>query len=468
MSHADIEKFLLDEIGRFFRDEKIEVSAGILCAVSGGIDSTALLVLLNEYRMRRYPSGYPLAAHYVDHRLRSAAEIADEWNSLSKTALSLGIPLSRTTLGAGEIEKLKQSRKEGIEAAARHARYRELEARLDETGYGSLALAHTLDDLSETMLTRFLQGCGVSGLHGIPPRRGAIIRPLLGVPKISLREYLSSRKIEASEDSSNTSGLFQRNRVRSRLMPEVEREFSAFRRGLKESARFFRQEEAILNEEAARRIRWTMTDSWAETSAETFFSVPEALRIRSLLILINRYLPGRHRVPRLFLTQLPGSLPLRKDSVLLAGHGFILRRQGTRLKFQASVVFQGKTRYVRRILIDSEGRVGGLRFTWHDASGADPRGGELPLTGELSSGMILLRSRRSGDFVETASGRKRIGEIFSEEKIPEHLRDTVPIVQVGRRVAGVLASVYGYTDILARDFHSGTCAARILRVERVE
>ena len=458
----------MDELDGFFSDEKIEASAGILCAVSGGTDSTALLVLLSEYRMRRFPHGYPLAAHYVDHRLRSEAEITAEWNRLSKTASELGIPLSRTDLGSGEIEKIRRSRKEGIEAAARHARYRELEARLDETGYGYLALGHTLDDLAETMLTRFLQGCGVSGLHGIPPRRGAIIRPLLGVPKNRLREFLASRGIDASEDSSNQSGLFLRNRIRSRLLPELEREFPAFRRGLKESARFFRQEEAILNEEAARRIPWRMSENSAETSAESFFSVPEALRIRSLLILINRYLPGRHRVPRLFLTQLPGSLPSRKNSVLLAGHGFILRRQGERLKFQASVVFQGKTRYVRKTVVDAAGRVGKLRFSWREAYGEAPGDGELPLSGELTGSLILLRSRRSGDCVETAAGRKRLREIFSEEKIPEHLRDIVPVVQVGKRVAGVLASIFGYNDILARDFQSGDGAARILRVERVE
>jgi len=468
MSHTDIDRLLLDELERFFVDETIETSSGILCAVSGGIDSTALLVLLSEHRMRSGPSGYPLAAHYVDHRLRSQAEIGGEWNRLSETAASLGIPLSRTDLETGEVEKLSRKRKEGIEAAARQARYRELEARLNETGYGYLALGHTLDDLAETMLTRFLQGCGVSGLHGIPQRRGAIIRPLLGVPKSSLREYLGSRGIDASEDSSNQSGLFQRNRVRSRLLPEVEREFPAFRRGLKESARFFRQEEAILNEEAARRIPWTITESSAETSAKNFFLVPEALRVRSLLALINRYLPGRHRVPRSFLTQLPGSLPPRKNSILLAGHGFILRRQGGRLKFQASVVFQGKTRYVRKILVDTGGRIGSLRFTWRAASGEAPCDGELLLPAELPGSPILLRSRRSGDVVETAAGRKSLREIFSEEKIPEHLRDSVPVVQIGDKVAGVLASVFGYNDILARGFQSGVGAARILRVERVE
>jgi tRNA(Ile)-lysidine synthetase-like protein len=468
MSYADIAACLTAEIGRFFRDEEIEPQTGILCAVSGGIDSTALFVLLSEYRRKEYPAGFPLAAHYVDHRLRSAAEITEEWRRLSKTAEYLEIPLSRSNLAVGEIEELQRSRREGVEAAARHARYRELEARLEETGYGYLALGHTLDDLSETMLTRFLQGCGVSGLHGIPPRRNAIIRPLLGVPKSALREYLSLRNIEASEDSSNQSGVYQRNRVRSRLMPDVEKEFPAFRQGMKESARIFRQEEAILNEQALRRIRWKRTDLQAETAAENFFKVPEALRIRSLLILINQYLPGRHRVPRSFLTQLPGTLPLRRESILLAGHGFILRRQGALLKFQASVVFQGKTRYVRKMLIDTGGRVGELRFTWRDSSGPAPGEGELPLTEEFLRGLILLRSRRSGDFIETSSGRKRLKMIFSEEKIPEHLRDSVPIVQVGERVAGVLASVYGYKDILSRDFRRCGSAARILRVERVE
>ena len=122
MSSAKTEEALLTIIDEFFLKESINCAAGILVGFSGGIDSTAMLYLLSRYRKRRAESSslvpqFPLFAHYVDHRLRSAAELEAEWRLLVANAAHFGIPLSRSRLAMGEIDRLQLKRREGPEAA---------------------------------------------------------------------------------------------------------------------------------------------------------------------------------------------------------------------------------------------------------------------------------------------------------------------------------------------------------------
>ena len=101
------------------------------------------------------------------------------------------------------------------------------------------------------MIARFFQGCGISGLHGIPPRRKGLIRPLLSVGKEELSRLLRDVGIAHCQDSTNPTDRFQRNRLRFNLVPAVSEEFPAYRTSLARSARVFREEEEILMEESA-------------------------------------------------------------------------------------------------------------------------------------------------------------------------------------------------------------------------
>jgi tRNA(Ile)-lysidine synthase len=194
------------ELSGLFSD--FESHRRVILAVSGGPDSTALMILAKRWRDTR-PRGAELVAATIDHRLRpeSAAEAA----AVAKLARSLGIG-HHTLVWAGKKPK------SGLQAAARTARYRLLVDLAKRLGADAIATAHTRDDQAETMLLRLAHGSGVSGLAGIRRvgERGgiAILRPLLDLPKARLVATLKKASVAYVEDPSNLDPRFARVRMR--------------------------------------------------------------------------------------------------------------------------------------------------------------------------------------------------------------------------------------------------------------
>ena len=175
-------------------------------AVSGGGDSVALLLLLQETGAR------PLAAVTVDHRLRP--EAAAEAEAVAALCAARGIP--HDTLAWDE-----PARPGNLQDRAREARLRLVAAWALGRGIGAVALGHTLDDQAETFLLRLARGSGVDGLSGMAPVRQAEglawIRPLLGVRRAALRDWLAARGVGWAEDPGNADPRFERVRARAAL-----------------------------------------------------------------------------------------------------------------------------------------------------------------------------------------------------------------------------------------------------------
>ncbi len=178
----------------------------VLVALSGGADSTALLLVLSRLAPEL---ALTLHALHVDHGLRpDSARDAEAAQALGRR---LGVPVQ---VVAATVE-----REGSLEDAARRARYAALEAHGDRIGAVRIAVGHTADDQAETVLMRLLEGGGVRGLAGIPPVRGRIVRPL-----IALRRYRLVAELEASglgwvEDPTNRDPKFLRNRIRHEVLP---------------------------------------------------------------------------------------------------------------------------------------------------------------------------------------------------------------------------------------------------------
>ncbi|MCC6947733.1 MAG: tRNA lysidine(34) synthetase TilS [Bradyrhizobiaceae bacterium] len=181
----------------------------VLLAVSGGPDSTALLVLAQRWRKAR-KRGPELFAATVDHRLRR--ESKTEAAAVGKLARSLGVP-HETLIWSGKKPK------RGVQEAAREARYALLVRLARKLDADAIVTAHTLDDQAETLLMRLARGSGLAGLGGIRPksRRDGItlLRPLLGVPKARLIATLRKARVSFAEDPSNVDPRFLRPRLRA-------------------------------------------------------------------------------------------------------------------------------------------------------------------------------------------------------------------------------------------------------------
>ena len=200
----------------------LETLPGLVLAVSGGPDSTALLVLAARWAKKRKRAP-KLVAVTVDHGLRP--EAAREASAVKRLARKLGVP--HTT-----VQWSGRKPKSGLQEAARLARYRLLADVARRSGFRHIVTAHTLDDQAETVLFRLSRGSGVAGLAGMArvaplPAEGAealtLLRPLLHVPKYRLIETLKAAGFSFSDDPSNTDPRFTRARLRA-LMPALARE----------------------------------------------------------------------------------------------------------------------------------------------------------------------------------------------------------------------------------------------------
>ncbi|MBZ5500864.1 MAG: tRNA lysidine(34) synthetase TilS [Acidobacteriia bacterium] len=188
-------------------------------AVSGGADSVALLRLLERLRE---PLGITLAVVHFDHGLRGAESDADA-QFVAEVARMHDLPL---IFAREDVAGVAAARKWNLEDAARRLRYAFFERVVAAGQATHIAVAHTADDQAETVLAHLLRGTGPTGLAGIYPVVGSVVRPLLGERRDDLRKYLRDLGQDWREDSSNLDLRRLRARIRQRLLPLLETEFS--------------------------------------------------------------------------------------------------------------------------------------------------------------------------------------------------------------------------------------------------
>jgi tRNA(Ile)-lysidine synthase len=192
-------------------------------AVSGGIDSVALLRALFE---KREQLGLVLAVVHFNHRLRGEESEADQ-RFVTEFAEQFDLPIHRSE---AETRSFASEKAISIEAAARELRYAYFGKLIRDGVLDKIATAHTLDDQAETVLLRLIRGTGTSGLAGILPQlkvgQGMIVRPLLNVRRADVVAYIHEIKQPWREDSTNGEEIYTRNRIRQQLMPLLRSNFN--------------------------------------------------------------------------------------------------------------------------------------------------------------------------------------------------------------------------------------------------
>ena len=222
---------MLNKLSAFLRQQNM-VSPGdtVICAVSGGADSVALLFGL--YLMKEKLEIRLEAAHF-NHHLRGEESDRDE-RFVRDFCDRYEIPVY---IGSGVVTPGKK----GLEAAARDARYAFLRSLP-----GKIATAHTADDNAETILLHLVRGTGLKGLGGIMPVNGNVIRPMLSVTREEVEAFLEEWCLPHIEDSSNDTDAFLRNRLRHHVMPLLRQENPKIAENLSRMALHLRQDEECL------------------------------------------------------------------------------------------------------------------------------------------------------------------------------------------------------------------------------
>jgi tRNA(Ile)-lysidine synthase len=357
----------------------IEAGKPLLVLLSGGADSVCLLHLAQS-------RGADVSALHVNYGLRPSA---DEDEAFCR---SLFPPVI--------VERVKLPAEGNMQAHARAARY----SLAEQHAAGDYATGHTLSDQAETVLMRLCSSPGRTGLLGMAPRRGRLIRPLLGMTRSETRAYCREHGLAWREDPTNADTSFTRARVRHELLPLLERVAPGAERTIAETARLLRDEaealDALLPE----------TDDLAELAA-----LPPALS-------------------RLALRRLAGA-PIRTGEILdLAGRGGTVTLDvGHGLR---AVVEYGRVRFDRGPQSPPE--------PVSTTEAATVRFGDWQVQVSLPS---VVRSWRPGDRIRTPGGTKSLQDLFTDRKVPREERSRVPVVEAGGEVrcVGDLAHEEGFS-----------------------
>ncbi|MEZ4330452.1 MAG: tRNA lysidine(34) synthetase TilS [Myxococcota bacterium] len=317
----------------------------ILVAVSGGRDSC---VLLDLFRARQAVHALDLVVAHVHHGLRGADADRDA-EHVASLARAAGLPFALARIDPESARRSGPSRsRPTLEEAARALRRDALGRIADERGCTAIATAHHAGDQAETLLLRLLRGTGPDGLAGMRPRSddGRSIKPLLALSPASLERWAKARALAWHEDASNADARFERNRVRSELLPLLAARFNPrVLRALADLAEAAQTDRAWMEAEVEReaRGRFTRRGDEIELAIDGWSALPDAIarRVvrralvevglerdvsRAVLLRLLAHLRRGRRVGRDRVLQLPGGFVVERR-----GHAFVLRSATARV-----------------------------------------------------------------------------------------------------------------------------------------
>ena len=393
----------------------------VICAVSGGADSMALLWCLRS--LAEVLSISVSAAHF-NHGLRGAESDRDE-AFVRDFCQKHEIPCQ---VGRGAV----QSSGTGLEDAARQARYGYL---LSLDPGAKIATAHRAEDNAETLLLHLLRGTSLDGLCGIPPKRGPIVRPMLPVTRAEVLRYLEEYHLPHVEDSSNGSDTFLRNRLRHRVLPELVSENPAFCQATVALSSRLRQDRDFLTAQANAALEQVRAKGGLSCSA--LRGLDPALRGRVLGLFLRE---GGLSQPESSHIRLAERILFSPDPSAqgdFPGH-LTLRRIYDYLTWQpAAGAFAPVVLAVPGITEIPEL---GLTVTCREIT-APPApkstGDHFLVDPGTLSGPILLRPRRPGDRLSRPGGTKTLKALLIDRKIPAAARDRIPVLADDRGILGV-------------------------------
>ena len=376
----------------------------VICAVSGGADSVALLFSLYLLKEKL---GIKLEAAHFNHQLRGAESDRDE-AFVAELCHRYDIPLyvgrARVTPG-----------KKGLEAAARDARYGYF-----KTLSGKIATAHTADDNAETVLMHLVRGTGLKGLGGIAPVNGTVIRPMLTVTRQEVEGFLGEWCLSHITDSSNDTDAFLRNRIRHGVMPLLKQENPRLAENLSAMALNLREDEKILS---------SLGENGVLPDVNTLRTMPQALRSRALEAFLKRSGVPEPEQSHISLAE----KLVFSDKPSAAGSfpgGVTIARSYDRLEVGQQEAPLEET------VLPCPGEVLLPEYRVVCSPAETVENSETVLT-VCPRGQLILRCRRSGDAIRLSGGTKQLKKLFIDRKIPAAMRLRIPVLCDDGGILGV-------------------------------
>ncbi len=406
--------------------------------------------MLDLFHRLKQEIDFPLSVAHLNHSLRGEESDRDEEFTGSMTK-RMGMPFHSRTLPPGALDDSG----EGLEAAARRARYAFLEETARRIGAHRVALGHTREDQAETLLLRLLRGSGPRGLAGIyPVVEGTFIRPLLDVSRGIVEPYLEARGLSARVDSSNADLSRGRNRVRRLLLPILREQFNPeIVETLSRTAEILREEEAYLDQvtrdlegRALRRVGLELY-----LSIPILRALPATLRRRLLRRALEEAVGRGRRAPsgydqieaveRLLEEGRHGAARSLADGlearVLYAELALLTPGSPSEEGVEVPLPVPGEA-----VLPGLGVRLSALRLPASDIGDPRKRGASdrALLDADALPGPLCVRARRPGDVFRPlgSAGESKLKSYLIDRKVPRPIRDKIPLVVSGNRIAWVV------------------------------
>ena len=377
----------------------VQAGEPLLVMLSGGGDSVCLL----DVALRL---GARVRALHVNYGLRDGAD--DDAAFVENLCRSVGVPL--------ELERVALEEGGNLQERARQVRYA-LAERHAEADY---AAGHTASDQAETVLYRLAVSPGSRALHGMPARRGRLVRPLLGATREEVRDYLRSRGLSWREDPSNADRRFARARVRHELLEALRSVGPAPERTIAETARQLREEAEVLDAAVSRALE--ELGGGPAVSLAALREQPPAVR-------------------RLVLRRLAGDRPVPESVMDVGERGTKSIELGDGLR---AVAEYGTLRFTRAreteapkpVELTLPGRVG---FGDWEVEAAFDAPGDVSVRAHLLGVTATVRAWREGDRMRPLGlgGTKSLQDLFTDRKVRRELRRTLPVVEAHGEIVWV-------------------------------
>ena len=385
---------MMNKLTGFIRKHQlVQEGDTVICAVSGGADSVALLWAM--YLLQDKLKICVEAAHF-NHGLRGEESDRDE-AFVASLCDQFDIPLhvGRKNVVAGE---------KGLEAAARNARYAFFNGLS-----GKVATAHTADDNAETVLMHLIRGTGLKGLGGITPAREKLIRPMLSVTRQDVLAFLEEYHLSFVEDSSNESDDFLRNRIRHHVMPVLKQENPSFSVSISQMALRLRDDEQELD---------NLTKQAMTHEVEPLRGLASGIRNRVLGRILEGFgvkEPSAEHImllEKLVLSENPSAVASFPGNIKIGRvYNFLEKIETTDFIFY-------------NLPIPGELKLPALGLAIEIREKAD----KTAAFTFVPNGNVVIRSRQAGDLISLPGGTKSLKKLFVDRKIPAAKRNRIPVI----------------------------------------
>ena len=402
----------------------------VIAAVSGGPDSVCLLHCLVELAPEY---GIELLAAHFNHKLRGEDSDTDE-QFVADLCKRLNVPLS---LAGEDMAAVSRREKGSLEELCRRSRHGFLEGLAREKGFGKIALGHNLDDQAETVLMNVIRGTGIDGLKGIDPVRDCFIRPLIGIERKEIIDFLSSRGIPWRTDHSNSENSFRRNSIRNSLIPFIRENYNpSIVDTLGRLANIARSENEFLDSLAEEAVSsWELLPGGGlKIPTGEFMGHHPALRKRIIKSALEGLSPVKGGISHEHISaaikvaggkepgaslDLPFGISARREYDFLV----IEKRPVEERPFEYAVPVPGTLRLAEA----------GMAFRFELMHTIPTKFGDswrAYIDMDKIVSPLVFRNARPGDRIEPfgMEGKKKLQDVFTDRKVPRARRQRIPVL----------------------------------------